>query len=121
MPLEGPAVRARDAGQLVRGLGQRDVEHRLAAPHAFEQELERERRLAGARDALDQVEAVRREAAAEDVVEAGDAGAQQRVVAVVAGRAGGLCHVGSRNEVALQYMLPFRPFDPAMRRSSSVP
>ena len=47
---------------------------RFAAPHALEQELQRERRLARAGHAFDQVEPMRREAAAQDLVEPGDAG-----------------------------------------------
>ena len=45
--LERPAVGGRPCGQFFRGLGQGDVESRLAASRPFEQELERQRGLAG--------------------------------------------------------------------------
>ena len=55
-------------------LGQRDVEDRLAVFCAFDQELQRHRRFAGAGIAFEQVQALFRQAAAEDVIEAGNAG-----------------------------------------------
>src|SRR5688572_24185217 len=74
--LQAPSVRSRDGFQLILRFGQRDEEDFFAVLEALEQELERERRLAGAGIALDEVEAVRRQPAAEDVIEAGDAGAE---------------------------------------------
>ena len=70
--VQAPAVRVRHALQLLLGLGERDVHALFTGAPAFEQVLERERGLAGARVPLDQVDAVRREAARENVVEAGD-------------------------------------------------
>ena len=67
-----PAVRRGDRAQLLVGLGQRDVEHGLARVRALEQELQRQRGLAGARHALDQVEPVARQAAHQNVVETHD-------------------------------------------------
>ena len=74
--VEGPAVRARDGAQLVLRLGERDEQDLLAALDAFEQELQRERGLAGAGVALDEVEPVGRQPAAEDVVQSRDARAE---------------------------------------------
>src|SRR5687767_6927655 len=67
---------ARDALQLLRGLGQGDVEPRLAALAARHQELEAGRRLARPGVSLDQVQAILREASGKNVVEAGDARAR---------------------------------------------
>ena len=50
-----------------------DEERVLAAGHAASQEVEPERRLAGAGPATDQVRALRDEAAVEDLVQAGEA------------------------------------------------
>ncbi len=74
-----PPVAPGDAGDLGPGLGQRDVQARLAPADAVEQELERERRLARAGRPGHEVHAVGREAAAEDVVQARDAGRHGRV------------------------------------------
>ena len=76
MPSSVQPCDSRDRVELGLGLGERDVEARLAAPHAFEQELQRERRLAHAGIAVDEIEAVARQAAAEDLVEPGHAGAE---------------------------------------------
>ena len=73
-PVERPAVRGGDRAQLFLGLRQRDVEHRLARLRARQQELQRQRRLAGAGHAFDQEQASAGETAAQDVVEPGDAG-----------------------------------------------
>jgi hypothetical protein len=81
--VERPAVPARHQAELLLGLGERDVERGLAPPGALEQELERERRLAGAGATLEEVEPVGVEAAAQDVVEPGVAGRDARRVAVV--------------------------------------
>ena len=71
-------MRIRHLSDLGLGLGERDVERRLPAPHAFEQELQREGGLADPRNAADEVEAVFREAAAEDVIETAHAGVAPR-------------------------------------------
>jgi hypothetical protein len=67
-------VRPDDRAELLRGLGERDVEAALASPRALDQEAQRERRLAGSGRSLEQVDAVARQAAAEDLVEPLDAG-----------------------------------------------
>ncbi len=64
--------------ELLFGFRERHVQDRLAAPGTFQQELQRERGLAGARHAFDQVQPMRREAPAENVVEALDAGLERR-------------------------------------------
>ena len=63
-----------DVAQLLLGLGESGVDARLARCGAGEQELQGQRRLAGARVALQQVHPVDGEAAAEDVVEPFDSG-----------------------------------------------
>jgi hypothetical protein len=63
--------------ELVDRLGERDIEDALAAGQSFAQELERQRRLARAREAFDQVQAIADEPAVEDVVEPGDAGRRE--------------------------------------------
>jgi hypothetical protein len=75
---ERPAVRLRDPLQLALRLGQRHVQDALAASHAFEQELQCERRLARAGHAFDEVDAIGRQPAAQDFVETGDSGAVRR-------------------------------------------
>ena len=60
--------------ELLFGFRKRHVQDRLAASHAFEQELQRQRRLAGAGHAFDQIQPMRREPPPENVVEAFDAG-----------------------------------------------
>jgi hypothetical protein len=75
-----PAVGARDALELGRRFGQRDVQHRLAPRGALAQELHRHRGLSRAGRALQQIQPVGREAAAQHVVEAGHAHLQQRFV-----------------------------------------
>jgi hypothetical protein len=52
--VERPALRSGDSPQLNRGLRQRDIETRFAETSSFEEELERERRLASAWIAFDQ-------------------------------------------------------------------
>jgi hypothetical protein len=69
-----PAVRGRDGAQLSRGLRQRDIQARFAEPSPFEEELERERRLAGAWFAFDQVQSVGRKTSAQKLIETGNAG-----------------------------------------------
>src|SRR4051812_17305511 len=72
--LQTPAVAGGNGLQLVLGLGQGDVKATLALPHAREQELQRQRRLARPGASLDQVDALGVEAAAEDIVQPGAAG-----------------------------------------------
>jgi len=74
-PGERPAMRRTDRAQLLLGLRKRHVEHRFAAAHPLEQELQGERRLARAGHALDQVHATRSPSAAQDIVETFDPGA----------------------------------------------
>jgi hypothetical protein len=62
------------SAQLAGGLGEHDIHAALAPALALQQELQGERRLAGARRALDQVEAIAGQATGEDVIEAEDAG-----------------------------------------------
>src|SRR5687767_11019021 len=76
--VERPAVRGCHSLDLLARLRERHVQHRLAALHACQEELECERGLARARHAFDQVKAIWREPAAKDVVEAGDAGGSAR-------------------------------------------
>jgi hypothetical protein len=61
-PFEGPAMRLGDVAELVRRLRQCDVERSFAPPRAFEQELERERRLSRSGVPFDEVEAATGEA-----------------------------------------------------------
>jgi len=61
-------MRVRDVAYLARGLGERDVEAALAAPGAFEEELQRERGLAGAGGAFEQEQLIGGETALQDVV-----------------------------------------------------
>jgi hypothetical protein len=70
--VQGPVVRSRHRAQLLLGLRERHVEHRLAEAGAFDEELHRERRLAGPGNSLDQVEAALRKPSTEDIVEPGD-------------------------------------------------
>ena len=63
-----PAVGVRDGAQLFFGLGKRHVEHGLAELRARQQELHRERRLAGTRHTFDEVQAVGGKTAGHDVV-----------------------------------------------------
>ncbi len=72
--VERPAMAVGHRGQFLGGFRQRDVQPFFALFRAFQQELQRQRGLAGARRALDQVDPAGREAAAQDVVESGDAG-----------------------------------------------
>ncbi len=76
--VEGPAVPPRDQSQLAGRLRQGDVEHALAVAHAFEEELQGDGGLPGARTALVEIEAVGIQSAAQDVVEAGAAGGDAR-------------------------------------------
>jgi hypothetical protein len=71
---QGPTVRVGHRVYLLPRLGERHVEHLLAAAHALLEELERQRGLARARHALDEVQTVGRKSAAEDIVQACDAG-----------------------------------------------
>ena len=71
--VERPPMRRRRGPQLVRRLGKRDVHAALAQAAPLQQELQRERRLAGAGHALDEVEAVAGQATSKDVIEAKDA------------------------------------------------
>lgn len=71
--VERPSVRCGDARQLRATLRQRDVQPTRPFLRAREQELERERGLAGAGLAVEQVEMTGREAAAKNLVETGDA------------------------------------------------
>ena len=66
-------MRSGHLAELLLGFRQRDVQDRLAALHAFQQELQRKRGLAGARHALDQVQPVRCKPPAQDVIETFDA------------------------------------------------
>jgi hypothetical protein len=75
--LQVPVVGPRDALHFAFGLRQRDIQNRLALGRAFEEKLQGERRLAGARRPLDQVEPPRRQTAAEHIVEAVDPAADQ--------------------------------------------
>ena len=72
--VERPVMARRDGAQLLLGFGERDVEAGLAEVAALEQELQRQRGLAGAGRALDEIDAIGEQAAAQHVVEAGDAG-----------------------------------------------
>src|SRR5262249_11879926 len=71
--VERPAMASRHQLQLTLGLGQGDIENALSQAHAFEQELQRDRGLAGTRAPLIKIKTVRVEATAENVVEAGAA------------------------------------------------
>ncbi len=102
-PVEVPAVRPGDGPQFLGGLGEGDVEHRLAVAHALQQELQREGGLARSRLSLDQIEPVRRQAPVEDLVQAGGAGGD-------AGVGGVVVHVVSRG---------CQGADPARRRQAS--
>ena len=73
-PVERPAVRVGHLAKLLLGLRERHVQDRLAAAGALQQELQRQRGLAGAGHAFDEVQPMRREAAAQNVVETLDAG-----------------------------------------------
>jgi hypothetical protein len=64
-----PAVGRGDFFDFLLAFGQRDVQHGLALLHAFEQELQGQRRLAGSRLAFDQVQPVADETAAQDLVQ----------------------------------------------------
>ena len=81
--VERPAVRRGHAAELLRGLGQRDVEHRLSA---FAPPDSRNCRasvvLPGAGNALDEIEAAPLQAAAEHVVQPFDSGAYDLVDAI---------------------------------------
>ena len=55
--------------ELITRFRERDVEDRLAEPGAFDQELHRQRGLAGTGHALDEVEAAARQAPIQNVVE----------------------------------------------------
>ncbi len=72
--VQRPAVRQRDFSQLLGGLGQGDVEAALAAPQAFQQELQGQRGLAGARRPLKQVQPRLRQPAANDAVQSFNSG-----------------------------------------------
>ncbi len=81
--LEGPAVSLGHQTQFALRLRQRDVEARLASADAFQQELQSQRCLAGARLPFEQVHPLGIETASEDVVQAGIAGRDNRGIFVV--------------------------------------
>ncbi len=68
-PVERPAVRLRHVQQLFLALGQSDVETALILVAALEQELQPQRRLAGARLTFEQVDSLGGEPSSEDVIE----------------------------------------------------
>src|SRR5688572_23246731 len=68
-PVQRPPMTARDRLELALRFGERDVERPLTEPHAFEQKLQRERRLPAPRIAFDEVQPTWREPAAQDVIE----------------------------------------------------
>ena len=63
--------------ELRSGLGEGDIEGRLPPPHPFEQELKRQRRLAGSGITLHEIEAIPRQTAADEAVHTFDSGAAQ--------------------------------------------
>ena len=69
MPVERPAVRLGAGLQLLLRLRERNVETLLAGAHALEQELQRERGLAGTRIAVDEIEPLGDQSAAQDFVQ----------------------------------------------------
>jgi hypothetical protein len=77
-PVEAPAVRRGNRMDLLVRLREADVEPELAVGGPVEEELQRERRLAGARITLNQMNAIAREAAAKDLVEPADTGRYSR-------------------------------------------
>ena len=72
--VEAPAMRGGGMVQFLGRLGQSDVQAAFASAAALEQELHRERRLAGARLTFDQVQPSARQAAVQELIQAGDAG-----------------------------------------------
>src|SRR5579872_919422 len=70
--LQRPIVRARDLLELGLCLRQGDVEDPLSAPQTFEQELQRQGRLARTGISLNEIEAVARQPAGEHLIEARD-------------------------------------------------
>jgi hypothetical protein len=70
--VQGPAVGLGNRTKLCFGFGQGDIETRFAEPDAFEQELQRKRRLARAGRPFHEIEAVCGDASAQNVVEAFD-------------------------------------------------
>src|SRR5688572_30133183 len=63
---------ARDRLELALRFRKRDVQRPFPQPHAFEQELQRERCLPAARIAFDEVQPAWREPAAQDVIQPRD-------------------------------------------------
>src|SRR6476661_1878706 len=79
--VEGPAVRFGDLGQLGPRLGEGDVQPARADCGAGQQELQRQRRLAGTRFAVDEIEMTGGKTASEDLIEALDTCARARLIA----------------------------------------
>ena len=69
-----PAVRSDGLAQFLLGLRERDIEAALAAPGAFQQELNRDCGLAGSRLALEEEHVTTRESALQYIIQTADAG-----------------------------------------------
>src|SRR5690348_15061354 len=72
--LKRPSMRGCHRLDLLVRFGKGDMQHRFAAPCSLEQELERERSLAGPRRTFDEVQPVGDEPAFQDIVETFDSG-----------------------------------------------
>jgi hypothetical protein len=71
--IDGPAVRLGAVAELDFSFSQRDIDAGFSRGRAGHQELQRQRRLAGAGIAFDQMQSVACKAAAQDVIETVDA------------------------------------------------
>ena len=76
--VERPIVTGGGVPQLPLGFGQRDIQAALAGSRAFEQELQRQRRLSRAGRAFDEVEVLAHQPAKQDGIQPGNAGTRQR-------------------------------------------
>ena len=81
--VKGPAVARRHQPKLGLAFGERDVEDLFATLDAFEEELKRERGLAGSRGAFDEIKPVGVKAAAQNVIQARHAGRDSFIHAVL--------------------------------------
>ena len=77
-PGQVPAMRGCRGPQFLFGFGERDVECRLIGALSLDEELHRQRGLAGAGIALDEVEPVAFDPAIQDIIQAFDAQASLR-------------------------------------------
>src|SRR5687768_13522495 len=76
-PVERPAVGLCGGLQLLFRLRQRDVEPTLAVGHSLQEEMERERRLTSAGNAIDEEDAVSRQTSPQDLIQTGDSNARE--------------------------------------------